>query len=116
MGQYVVQFAHLAGLRVIATASPRNFDLVKSHGADLVFSHSDPETVNKIKEATGGKLKYAVDCISEGETPKQVTQAISDEGGAVSCILPYESPRKEVKVTCILAYHIFGKVCSITVP
>ena len=110
VGQYVIQFAHLAGLRVIATSSPKNFELLKSFGADLVFSYSDPETPEKIKEATGGKLKHAVDCISEGETPSKIAQCFGDEDGVVSIILPYESQKPNVKVVFSLAYHLLGKV------
>lgn len=38
VGLYAVQFAHLIGLKVAAVASPRNFDLLKSLGADVVFN------------------------------------------------------------------------------
>ncbi|TFY76299.1 hypothetical protein EWM64_g7715 [Hericium alpestre] len=65
VGQYVVQFAKLSGLKVFATASPKNHALVKSLGADEVFDYHDPEVGAKIKAATGGKLTHAVDCIAE---------------------------------------------------
>lgn len=110
VGQFTVQLAHLSGLRVIATASPHNFELVKSLGADLVFSYKDPDTPAKIREVTGGKLKRAVDCISEGETPEKIAKSIGDEGGEVSIILMYESRRSDVQVKPLLAYHLFGKV------
>ena len=110
VGQYVIQLAHLAGIRVIATSSPHNFPLLKSLGADLVFSYKDAETPEKIREATGGKLAHAVDCISEKETPSQVAGSMSDTGGEVSITLPYESPRPDVKVKFVLAYHLGRKV------
>ena len=37
VGGFAVQFAHLAGLRVIATASAKNTDLVRGYGADIVI-------------------------------------------------------------------------------
>ena len=110
VGQYVVQLAHLGGLRVLATSSPRNFPLLKSLGADLVFSYADPETPEKIREATGGKLAHAVDCVSEKDTPNQVARSIGDAGGEVSIILKYESRRPNVSVKHVLTYHVFGKV------
>lgn len=33
---FAVQLAHLAGYKVVGLASPKNFDLVKSFGADAV--------------------------------------------------------------------------------
>ncbi|KAI5120953.1 hypothetical protein M0805_001658 [Coniferiporia weirii] len=113
VGQYTVQLTHLAGLRVIATSSPRNFDLLKSLGADLVFSYSDPETPSKIREATSGKLKHVVDCISEGDTPDKVAQSVGDEGGDVSIILVYKSKREDIKTKHVWAYMLLGKAIEI---
>ncbi|KAJ7839262.1 chaperonin 10-like protein [Mycena olivaceomarginata] len=73
-GQYAVQFAKVAGLRVISTASPGNIDFVKSLGADEVFDYADSKTPKRIAAAAGGTLKYAVDCISEGMTPNQAVE------------------------------------------
>ena len=98
MGQYAIQFAKLGGFRVITTASPKNFELVKGLGADEVFDYHDETVVEKIRAATGNALDIAVDNISEGKTPEQVTGAIGDKGGRVASTLPYESPRPDVKV------------------
>jgi len=103
VGQYAVQFAKLAGFRVITTASAKNFDLVKSLGADNVFDYRDDGIVEKIRAATGNTLDLAVDTISEGKTPDQVSGAIGDKGGRVAIILPYESPRPDVKVKFSIA-------------
>ncbi|EJC99994.1 dehydrogenase [Fomitiporia mediterranea MF3/22] len=108
VGQYVVQLAHLGGMRVVATSSPRNFPLLQKLGADLVFSYADPETPEKIREATGGKLAHAVDCISEGETSEQIARAIGDNGGVVSIILNCKSPRPDVEFRHVLAYFLLG--------
>ncbi|KAI0278389.1 dehydrogenase [Russula aff. rugulosa BPL654] len=99
LGQYAIQFAKLAGLRVVTTASSKNFDLVKGLGADEVFDYRDEGVVENIRVATGNALDIAFDTISEGKTPAQVTGAIGDKGGKVASILPYESPRPTVEVT-----------------
>jgi NADPH:quinone reductase-like Zn-dependent oxidoreductase len=99
VGQYAIQFAKLCGLRILTTASSKNFDLVKGLGADEVFDYRDEGVVEKIRAATGNALDIAIDTISEGKTPAQVTGAIGDKGGKVAIILPYESPRPTVKVT-----------------
>ncbi|KAI0258090.1 dehydrogenase [Gloeopeniophorella convolvens] len=99
IGQYTIQFAKIGGLRVITTASARNFDLVKGLGADEVYDYHDADVVQKIRAATGNTLDIAVDTISEGQTPQQVTDSIGPHGGSVAIVVPYESPRADVKVT-----------------
>lgn len=37
VGLNAVQFAKLGGYHVIGTSSPKNFDTVKSYGADVVY-------------------------------------------------------------------------------
>ena len=78
VGQYTIQAARQAGLRVVATASPKNFELVKSLGANEVFDYRDESTPAKIKELTGNKLKHAVDCISESGTGDKIAEAMGD--------------------------------------
>ncbi|KAF8898070.1 chaperonin 10-like protein [Gymnopilus junonius] len=109
MGQYTVQFAKLSGLRVISTASPRNFELVRSLGAEEVLDYADSKTPKKIFSATAGKLRLAVDCISDGMTPVQVSGSLSKAGGTVVTVLPYESKKKGVKTELILVYSMWGE-------
>lgn len=97
---------------MIATASPKNFELVKRLGANEVLDYRDEKTLAKIKDLTNGKLKHAVDCISEGETGDKIAEAMGDEGGEVTILLPYESKRKDVKNTFVVGYTVLGKVCS----
>ncbi|THV06348.1 GroES-like protein [Dendrothele bispora CBS 962.96] len=109
VGHFVIQVAKLGGMRVIATASPRHFDRLKKLGADEVFDYRDPEVTKKIRASANGKLKHAVDCISEGSTPQLISDSLSPEGGTVSAILEYETVRPEVKVVFSLGYYLFGK-------
>lgn len=67
-GLWAVQYAKLSGLRVLATCSEKNSEAVKQLGADEVFDYRDEKCAEKIKEATGGKLMYALDCVSEGNS------------------------------------------------
>jgi NADPH:quinone reductase-like Zn-dependent oxidoreductase len=110
LGQYAIQFAKLGGLRVVTTASSKNFDLVKGLGADEVFDYRDEGVVEKIRVATGNALDIAFDTISEGKTPAQVTGAIGDKGGKVASVLPYESPRPTVKVTFSILPNLIRRV------
>jgi len=106
VGQYAIQFAKLNGLRVTTTASPKNFDLVKGLGADKVFDYKDENVVEKVHATTGNALEIAIDTISEGKTPEQVTAAIGDKGGKVAIIRFYESPRPDVTVTFSRVYDL----------
>ncbi|TBU35512.1 chaperonin 10-like protein [Dichomitus squalens] len=56
---------HASGYNIVTTASPRNFDLVRSLEADEVFDYKDPAIVAKIKKATGDSIAKAVDAIWE---------------------------------------------------
>lgn len=62
-----IQFAKLSGLTVIATASPHNFDYLKSLGADFVFDYHSPTCGADIRRLTQNKLRYAWDCVGGGE-------------------------------------------------
>ena len=110
LGQYAIQFAKLAGLRVVTTASSKNFDLVKGLGADEVFDYRDEGVVENIRVATGNALDIAFDTISEGKTPAQVTGAIGDKGGKVASVLPYESPRPTVEVIFSILPNLIRRV------
>jgi len=110
IGQYAIQFAKLGGLRVLTTASPKNFDLVKGLGADEVFDYRDENITEKIRAATGNALDIALDTISEGKTPEQVAGAIGDKGGKVATVLPYESPRPDVKVVFSMLPDLLKRV------
>ena len=115
VGQATIQLARLGGLRVITTASPANFELVKKLGASEVFDYSDKDTPAKIKAVTNGKLRYAVDCVSENGTGEQIAACIGDEGGENAIILPYQQKRADIKNHFLLAYYLVGKVSSIRV-
>ena len=109
MGQIVIQLAALGGLEVYTTASSKHHDFLKGLGAKTAFDYHDPDVGKKIREATGGKLAHAVDCISEKDTPDQIARAIGDAGGEVSIILHYESRRPDVQVKFVLTYFLVGK-------
>ncbi|KAI0040741.1 GroES-like protein [Auriscalpium vulgare] len=109
VGFYTIQWAKLAGLHVIATASKHNHDILKRYGADEVYDYRDPDVGAKIRAATQGRLRHAVDTISEAQSPRIVSEALSEEGGTVAQILRYDSPRPGVEVKFSLAYYFLGQ-------
>ncbi|EAU87183.2 dehydrogenase [Coprinopsis cinerea okayama7 len=108
-GYYAIQLAKLAGLRVISTSSPSHFHQVKASGADLVFDYSDSFTPRRIYAATEGRLKLAVDCVSQGMTPAQVSHCLSEEGGKIATVLPYKSRKKGVETELVWVYSMWGE-------
>ena len=69
VGMYAIKLASLLGYRVVTTASPHNFELVKSLGALAVFDYKDPNVSTKIqewiKDQDIGPLTKSLDTISE---------------------------------------------------
>jgi NADPH:quinone reductase-like Zn-dependent oxidoreductase len=53
-------------MTVIATASPHNFDYLKSLGAEIVFDYRSPTCASDIKQYTKNKLELAWDCMGTG--------------------------------------------------
>jgi NADPH:quinone reductase-like Zn-dependent oxidoreductase len=53
VGAAAIQLAVNAGCRVIATSSPKNFDLCLECGASDVFDYKDPDVAEKIAKAVG---------------------------------------------------------------
>jgi len=111
VGQYAIQLAKLAGLSVVATASPQHHAFLKTIGADTVFDYNDPEVAGKIREATHQDLAYAVDCISDEKTVKSASECFGKEGGKLVTLLVVEGKdvRKDVQISHTLLYTALGR-------
>lgn len=112
-GIYGIQFAKLSGLKVIATASPHNFDYLKSLGADHVFDYKSSTVAADIRKLTDDKLKLAWDCTGLGSAI--VAGSLSTQGGKYATIIPVKKEDVD-KVNpnvdgphSTLAYSIFGE-------
>ncbi|CAG8983361.1 hypothetical protein HYALB_00000528 [Hymenoscyphus albidus] len=75
-GTLAIQYAKLSGLTVLATASPKHFDLVKSRGADTVFDYHDPACGQKIREYTHNSLRYVFDTVCTTESFNLCAEAL----------------------------------------
>ncbi|KAF2003123.1 GroES-like protein [Amniculicola lignicola CBS 123094] len=109
-GALGIQFAKLSGVQVIITCSPRNFDYVKSLGADAVFDYNSPTCASDIRKLTDNKLYYVWDTVG-GKLPLEICAgALSSsppEGQELNCgiITGTDSgPRDDVRYTHILGY------------
>jgi len=107
VGMYAIKIASLAGLKVVTTASEKNWKLVKSLGADAVFDYKDPQVVQKIQQwAQGhGRLETALDTISEHGSIDLCVEAVG-KGGKVVTLLPppKDFDAKGAEVINILVY------------
>ncbi|PQE19063.1 zinc-binding oxidoreductase protein [Rutstroemia sp. NJR-2017a BBW] len=108
-GVLAIQFAKLSGYNVITTCSPRNFDLVKSLGADAVFDYSDPNAAAEIRKYTNNNLKLVLDTISLESSAAFCDQAISTEGGDYSTLVPVRIERENVNDRLTIAYTAVGE-------
>jgi NADPH:quinone reductase-like Zn-dependent oxidoreductase len=50
VGKYAIQLAKRAGVEVVATASPRSVEAVRSAGADQVIDHTDTDLLTAVEE------------------------------------------------------------------
>jgi NADPH:quinone reductase-like Zn-dependent oxidoreductase len=109
---FVIQLARLAGFRVIASASPRSFDLVKSYGAEHAVSYTDhAAALQEIHTVTGGGVNIAVDCVGGKPNVRSAVDAFGKDGGVLTSILPGgKSHRSDVSFRDILLYRYLGKV------
>ena len=95
---------------MVTTASPRNFDLVKSLGADQVFDYNEPDVGKKIREATNDKLKYAWDTVGLASSAKICSDALTSGPGArYGTILMEKPPRDDIKFSATLLYTSVGE-------
>ena len=109
-GSLGIQYAKLAGYKVLTTCSPRNNDFVKSLGADAVYDYKDPECGSKINKDTNDKLKLVWDTISLEGSAKICAEALSSDtsGAKYGSILPVKLPKEGVETTMTFMYTIFN--------
>ncbi|KZP08856.1 GroES-like protein [Athelia psychrophila] len=125
VGHHAIQLAHLSGQRVIAIASARNHEFLKSIGANVTIDYKDEDVVKQIRDSLDGlPLKRALDTVCEKGSTRNVIDAIDPEGGYLTITLPVDDAtsarRAEVKVEFVLAYTlatrtpiVFGKAVPV---
>jgi len=96
VGGYTIQLAKVAGLRVLADAYPKDSELVRGLGADVVVPRGD-EVAAAIRLATGAGADALVDAAVMGGL---VLPAVRD-GGQVAAVRPFRG-ETERSITIIL--------------
>lgn len=112
MGAYTIQIASLYGFNIVTTCSPRNFDIVKKHGAKHVFDYRDKDVAEKIKKAVPD-LAYGFDCIGNETSSVMTGHAIGDKKGVICTVRPgkafTETIPSNITVTDVLVFTSFLK-------
>ncbi|KAH8983168.1 zinc-binding oxidoreductase ToxD [Lactarius hatsudake] len=115
VGLYATQFAKLSGLYVIATASPRNFDLVRSLGADVVVDYADPLAAAKQIREAAPNLEHAVDCVGEDSSTAIVAASLNGKG-TIAQITLRPIPVEGVRTLSSIIFDVIGKDCDWPLP
>jgi NADPH:quinone reductase-like Zn-dependent oxidoreductase len=112
VGAFAIQFAKMYGFNIVTTCSPRNFDIVKKHGAHHVFDYSDKDVVKKIAEAVPD-LAHAFDCIGNSTSYTLSAQTMGEKKGIMCTVRPgkqdTENVPKNVEITDVLVFTAFLK-------
>lgn len=110
-GTIAIQFATLSGYRVITTCSPKNFDLVRSLGADAVYDYSVPGVGRRINQDTNNGLKLVWDTLDLEESARICEDAISSDpaGARYGTIGPPEFEKEGVEPAFTMMYTIFNE-------
>lgn len=107
-----------SGFTTIATCSLKNFELVKSYGADHVFDYADEKTASAIRQVTCGQLEYAMDCITDKFSVACCYAAMARTGGRCvtleMCSEDMKPKRRSIKQEFILALDIFGEAVQLS--
>lgn len=100
-------------MRVVATASPHNFDYLKSLGAEAVFDYKSSNVAEEIRKYTNNSLKLAWDCTGNGAAIS--AGSLSTEGGKYATIMPVKkeelldvNPNVDGPYVTLM-YSIFGE-------
>lgn len=115
MGIAGIQFAKLSGGTVIATASPSNFDYLKSLGADHVVDYNSPSLDQDVLDLAGGPVEYVLDCRPSDTSATVCANVLNRDGVAKYSALLTEteeivkSLNPNVQTFVTLAYSTFGE-------
>ncbi|KAJ5634293.1 hypothetical protein N7528_002135 [Penicillium herquei] len=118
-GLLAIQMVKLSGYKVITTCSERNFDLVKSYGADLVFDYNSPTCAQDIRTAAKNTLRYILDPFAEARTVRLCQEAMGRTGGRYCALEQYQESlctRKAIKHELVMGGAITGRGVRLPEP
>ncbi|KAF4554193.1 Zinc-binding dehydrogenase-like protein 18 [Elsinoe fawcettii] len=87
VGQYCIQVLKYYGyIKVLAVASKRQHQYLKSLGAIKTFDYSEDDVVSQLKAL--GSLPYIIDCIGSQDKSLALIAQIAQSGAKVAIMLP----------------------------
>jgi NADPH:quinone reductase-like Zn-dependent oxidoreductase len=92
VGKYAIRLAKRAGVRVIATASPRSIDAVRAAGADRIIEHTTTDVLSAVGEQVDVLLNLAP---IDPEQFAALVAAVRDGGAVVSTTAFLATPGDE---------------------
>ncbi|KAH7305591.1 enoyl reductase [Stachybotrys elegans] len=119
MGTMALQLLRLSGLVPVCTCSPRNFAMVKALGAAEAFDYHHPNCGDSIHQYTGGRLAYALDCITDLSSMRICYAALGTGGGRYMGLDPLPlrgHTRRDVKPDWTLVFTMFNKPLNVGRP
>lgn len=109
VGSSVIQLAVASGYQVVATASPSNYDYVKSLGASLVLDYHNPDIVPIVTQLLRPyTLVGAYDAIGSETTVRQTAKIVQALGGGriTSVGVAPQDVEEDVEVTRVSAANL----------
>ncbi|KAH8894495.1 NAD(P)-binding protein, partial [Thozetella sp. PMI_491] len=108
-GMIAIQYAKLSGYKVITTCSTRNFDYVRSLGADEAYDYHDTERcIEEIRGSVGDDLHYVLDCVGAFES-RRISAAVMAKGGVFGAVSPWDFPRADVTSHFVRGNMVLGE-------
>ncbi|MCJ1261271.1 hypothetical protein MMC22_001135 [Lobaria immixta] len=111
VGTMAIQLLRLCGHTPITTCSPKNFDLVKSYGAEAVFDYRSPTCAQDIKSYTRNTLQHVLDPLTEAKTQKLCYECIGRAGGKYVALEMWQEKnhtRPTVEIEFVMGSAIIG--------
>jgi len=109
VGSSAIQLAVASGLKVVSTASKKNFEYVKKLGAETVLDHTSSSIVDDlVKELKESKFVGTYDSIGLPESIKPIAEVVAQLGGGkIAAVLdPPEGLPSGVEAKRIFAISI----------
>jgi NADPH:quinone reductase-like Zn-dependent oxidoreductase len=114
VGCNAIQLAVASGFQVIATSSPRNFDLCKSLGASYTFDYNSKTVVSDMAAAIGDRVLHGAMTIGNGgaEACYAIMSRVNCDNKFVSMVsypLP-STPPEQFEVLQTIVYYVSWNV------
>jgi NADPH:quinone reductase len=105
VGSFAVQFAKVAGARVIATSSAGNLELLRKIGADVALDYGG-DVEGSVREVTGGE---GVDAAFDIQGPNCVSRTLPmvRANGRIACVLSPEGDLAALTSKNIALHGVF---------